>query len=37
MKVFVEPKLLFEEISYTDVLLDSMTSGEDPWGDDLWD
>ena len=37
MNIFEEPEILFEEISDSDILLvSSETSGEDPWGDDVW-
>ena len=38
MKVFEEPFLEIEDFSEEeDILLYSELSGEDPWGDDVWD
>ena len=37
MKIFVEPLILIEELSDKDILLASDPSGEDPWGDDVFD
>ena len=37
MRTFIEPVLEFEEFFEKDVLLASVTRGEDPWGDDIFD
>lgn len=37
MKIFKEPFLEIEVFSEEDILLYSELSGEDPWGDDVWD
>ena len=37
MKIFIEPVLLIEELSDSEILLASDPSGEDPWGDDIFD
>ena len=37
MKIFIEPEILIEFFSDSDILLaSSETSGEDPWGNDIW-
>ena len=37
MKIFKEPFLEIEVFLEEDILLYSELSGEDPWGDDVWD